>query len=319
MKFIPLSLFFCLSVLTSFSQAKKPAIMVVPSLDWCVEHGYVLTYDNQGKTETLPDYEKAMMTFPDLNSVMGKIGAEMQKDGFKLADLGQTLNNAKQMNAEENLLGGGSRGTVSSSPIDEIRENGKHDIEFQVYWKIEKQGPRKRVTEFRLKGVDTFTNQQVAYADGSGEWITAGNASDADLLREAVQSKMDGFKASLQTTFEDMFVNGREITVRVWVYDSWGKDLDTYDYGGEELAVLIEEWVAQNAMKGKSGAVSGSELKMYIPGVRIPLYDDNGAQFDGRGFAKKLKKYLISIGIPATEIEIQKAGLGTAFIIFGKK
>ncbi len=305
--------------LIGFTQARKPDIMVVPSIDWCQENSFVTTYDNQGQVETMPDYAKAIINFPDLSGVMGKIGAEMAKDGFKLIDLGEKLNDVKELAAEEALSAAGSRGTVASSPIDKLREASRADIEMQVYWKIEKQGPRKRVSSFRLKGIDTFTNQQIAYADGSGEWISSGNASDADLLREAIQSKMDGFKATLQTTFDDMFANGREIKVRVWVYDNWGKDLETMDYNGEELGVLIEEWVAQNAVKGKTGSVTGSELKMTIPGVRIPLFDEKGSQFDGYGFGKKLKKHLISLGIPAEEIEVKKAGLGTAFIGLGKK
>ncbi len=293
--------------------------MVVPSIDWCQENSFVTTYDNQGQVETMPDYSKAIINFPDLSGVIGKIGAEMAKDGFKLIDLGEKLNEVKEMAAEEALSAASSRGAVASSPIDKLREASRADIEMQVYWKIEKQGPRKRVSSFRLKGVDTFTNQQVAYVDGSGEWISSGNASDADLLREAVQSKMDGFKATLQTTFEDMFTNGREIKVRVWTYDSWGKDLETMDYGGEELGVLIEEWVSENALKGKTGSPQGSEVKMTISGVRIPLFDEKGGQFDGYGFGKKLKKYLISIGIPAEEIELKKVGLGTAFIGLGRK
>lgn len=302
-----------------FGQAKKPVIMVVPANDWCQANGFMKTFDNQGETVNVPDYEKALLTFPDLNSVLGKIASEMLKDGFQLQDLNETIQGIKADRAEESVRQSKDGARVASSPIDVLRATAKADIEFHVYWKIEKQGPRKRVTEFRLKGIDTYSNKQVAYADGSGDWVSAGNVSDADLLREAVLSKMDNFKAQLQTSFDDMFKNGREIVVRIRVWDSWGKDLESSEFGDDELNVIIEDWISENTVQGRFDSPTSTESKMDIKGVRIPLYDEKGKAMDAKKFGNALKKYLISKGIPETEIKVDPKGLGEVQLFLGGK
>ena len=54
---ISLSLISCITV---HAQAKKPTLMVIPSNVWCVNNGYVQTFNDQGTTNTLPDYEAAL-------------------------------------------------------------------------------------------------------------------------------------------------------------------------------------------------------------------------------------------------------------------
>jgi hypothetical protein len=305
--------------ITLSANAQRPKIMVVPSDDWCKENGFLTTINNQGMEIYVPEYSKALVSFPDLSNVLGKIGEEMQKDGFTLEDLSQTIKNIEQERAEEAVMTSKSGDVSTLNALDKLRSTAQTDIEFHVYWKIEKQGPRKRVSTFRLKGVDTFTGKQVAYAEGSGEWISASNASDADLLREAVQSKLDGFKNSLQTTFDDMVTNGREIKVVVRVWDSWGKDLESTDYGDEELQVLIEEWVLDNAVNHKAGSPIGTGKKLTIAQVRIPLFDERQKRMNGTTFGRKLKKYLQSIGINEAEIKVLGSGPGVCEIMLGEK
>ena len=299
--------------------AQRPKIMVVPSDDWCSENGFLNEIDNQGVKVYIPEYRTALVKFPDLTNVLGKIAAEMQKDGFQLEDLEQTLKNIEQEKAEESVMASKSGDAVTLNPLDKLRQTAGADIEFHVYWKVEKQGPRKRISTFRLKGVDTFTGKQVAYAEGSGEWISTSNASDADLLREAVQSKLDGFKASLQLSFDDMVANGREIKVIVRVWDNWGKDLESTDFGDDELGVLLEEWVLDNAVNHKAGSPSGSEKKMTISQVRIPLFDERQKRMNGYTFGRNMKKYLQSIGLNEAEIKVMKSGPGVCEVILGEK
>ena len=314
-----LSLFFAGLTDILLAQVKKPEIMVVPSDDWCQANGFMKNFDNQGEVVNVPDYEKALLTFPDLNSVLGKIGSEMMKDGFQLQDLSETIQTVKSNRAEESIRQSKSGSAVASNPIDVLRSTAKIDIEFHVYWKIEKQGPRKRVTEFRLKGIDAYSNKQVAYADGSGDWVSAGNVSDADLLREAVLSKMDNFKAQLQTSFDDMFKNGREIVLKVRVWDDWGKDLESTDYGDEELNVIIEDWISENTVQGRFGSPIGTETRMDVRGVRIPLYDEKGKAMDAKKFGNALKKHLITKGLTESEIKVDGKGLGEVQLFLGGK
>lgn len=297
-----------------FGQALKPKIMVVPSKDWCSENGFLKTLDNQGSTEYIADWEAALVKRPDLNSVLGKIGAEMAKASFPLENLQATIDQVKQDRIEE-----GVRSGVSSSPIDQIRAKAKADIELHLYWKIETQGPRKRITDFRLIGVDTYTNKEVAFADGSGDWLSSSQFSDADLLREAVISKMDGFQRTLLTYFDDLFKNGREITFNVYVKDAWGRDFTTEEFGDDELSYLITDWLAANTVQGRSGTKSSTDTRLLCSGVRIPLYDAQNQAIDAKGFARGFKSYLKSIGITSDLIYVDGVGLGKVNIYIGPK
>lgn len=297
-----------------FGQALKPKIMVVPSKDWCSENNFMKTIDNQGSPDYISDWETALVKRPDLNSVLGKIGAEMAKAGFPLENLQATIDQVKQDRLEE-----GVRNGVSSSPIDQVRAKAKADIELHLYWKIESQGPRKRITDFRLIGVDTYTNKEVAFADGSGEWASSANVSDADLLREAIQSKMDGFQRTLLNHFDDLFKNGREITFNVYLKDAWGRDMTTEDFGGDELSYLITDWLAKNTVQGRSGSKSSSDTRLLCTGVRIPLYDAQNQAIDAKGFARGFKSYLKSIGITSDLVYVDGVGLGKVNIYIGPK
>ena len=309
------SLFLCL-FFGAFSQAKKPKIMVVPAKDWCDQRGFLKTINNQGATEYISDWEMALVKSSELNSVITKMSAEMQKGayGFLLENLQQTIDNIKQDRTEEAL-----RGNVSSNPIDEVRARAKADIEIHVYWKLETQGPRKRIADFRLEGKDTYTGKTVATAQGSGNFASSIDYTESDLLIEAVQSKMDIFKASLQVSFDDMFKNGREITMNVYKTDKWLEDFTTEKYGGDELQYLISDWMAQNTVQGRFGASTGSDTRILMSGVRIPMYDDKNQALDAKGFARTFKKYLVSIGIPSDQINVDGVGLGRVNIFIGPK
>lgn len=307
-------LFTVFCALNLFGQALRPKIMVVPAKDWCNENNFMRTIDNQGNTEYISDWEAALVKRPDLNSVLGKIGSEMAKVGFPLENLQATIDQVKQDRLEE-----GVRSDVSSSPIDQVRAKAKADIELHLYWKIESQGPSKRITNFRLIGVDTYTNKEVAFADGSGDWLSSSQYSDADLLREAVISKMDGFQRTLLTYFDDLFKNGRGITFNVYVNDAWGKDLTTEDFGGDELSYLITDWLAANSVQGRSGSKSSTDTRLLCTGVRIPLYDAQNQAIDAKGFARGFKSYLKSIGIASNFINVDGVGLGKVNIYIGPK
>ena len=55
-------------------QAKKPELMVIPSLPWCNERGYVFDRKTDLGSETFPDYKKALAQDKDLMNVISKIG-----------------------------------------------------------------------------------------------------------------------------------------------------------------------------------------------------------------------------------------------------
>jgi hypothetical protein len=311
-------LFFLLALLQSllsFGQAKKPRVMVVPSKDWCAKNGFLRTISFDDTKEYVADWELALIKSPELNSALTKIAAEMQKSGFLLESLQKTIDGIKQERIEQSALG-----NLVNDPIDEVRLKASADIEIQIYWQLEKQGPRQRISNFRLEGVDTYTNKVIATAQGSGDWASAYDFSESDLLIEAVQSKMDSFKSTLQSTFDDMFVNGRDITLNIYVTEYWSENLSSEKYGDDELAFLITDWLAQNSVQGRFNSPTGNnQNRMYISGIRIPLFDKNNVALDARGYARMLKKHLTSLGISSELITIDVIGLSKVNLYIGPK
>ena len=126
MKKIFLSLMLLLAAASAFSQAKKPTLMVVPSDVWCNKNGYVQTFDNQGISETVPDYKAALSNNMDLVAVTTKIGALMAERGFPLKDMAQTIKNISSLSTEDRLIQSKTSGAaMTESPLDRFRRTAK--------------------------------------------------------------------------------------------------------------------------------------------------------------------------------------------------
>ena len=295
------------------AQAKKPTIMVVPSDLWCNQNNYMLEYDNQGTQVKVPNYKKALQENVDLLPVVAKIGGLMADRGFPLKDLEASLKKIESQAAEDAMTTSKTGAAVSESPIDKLKKTAKADIIIQLTWTINQTGPKKSIT-FTLKGLDSYTDKQIAVATGTG--APSFTAELPILLEEAVLAHLDNFNGQLQNHFDDMFANGREVTLRVKKFDSFSGDLES-EYNGEELSSLIEKWVSENTVKGRFNTTDATENMMLLEQVRIPLYDANNKAVDTRGWAKGLQKYLKDTF--QIENKLSMNGLGEAIIIVGEK
>ena len=136
-----------------------------------------------------------------------------------------------------------------------------------------------------------------------------------ELLREAVLANLDNFNSQLQSHFDDMFENGRIISFRVKVWDDWDYDLETEDFGDDELGILIEDWISDNTVNNRFTTIDATESMMFFDQVRIPLYNEKGRAIDARRWANGLRKYL------RNEFEIESKlmtqGLGQAQLVIG--
>jgi hypothetical protein len=298
-----------------WAQPKKPTIMVVPSDAWCHEHGFMLEYDNQGSTVQVPDYKKALQESPDLLLVISKINELMAERGFPLKNLESTLKMLERQSAEDAMLMSDMGGTVNESPIDMLKKTAKADIWMQMTWSVNKMGPKKSVT-FNLQGIDAYTNKQIAGTSGTG---TASFSSELPvLLEEAVVENLDHFNAQLQQHFEDLIENGREILLRIKVWDTFDGDLATY-YGPDdyELGEIIENWVYDNAVNGRYSTTIYTDNMLVLEQVRMPLYDDRGRPTDARRWVRDLRRHLRSAYDIDAKLMMQ--GLGQASLIIGEK
>ena len=258
-----------------------PTLMVIPADSWCAANGYMKS--ENGKQ--VPDYEKAWQGSQDLFSVVAKIGELMTDRGFPLKDMSQSLKNISQVRA---------------------------DILMEVGWKVNKSGPKHSVT-YTLRGVDAYTQKQVAAGSGTGQ--PSFSAELPVLIEEAVLERMDNFADQLQAHFDDLLQNGREISIAIRTEN--GIKLSR-EYEGEELTDIIGEWMAQNTVEHRYSLSNADDTTMDFEQVRIALYADNGSALDARQFISGLRKMLSAAPYKISS-RIESNGLGKATLILGTK
>ena len=163
--FIITVLLFLLPTL-AYPQAKKPTIMVVPSDNWCIQNNFTMTYDNQGKTMTVPDYRAALQNNSDVLLAISKINEMMAERGFTLKNLESCLKTLDNQSAEEAMLSNSTGAEISESPIDKLKKVAKADIIIQLSWTVNDIGPKHSLT-FNLQGLDAYTDKQIAGSSGT--------------------------------------------------------------------------------------------------------------------------------------------------------
>lgn len=299
----------------SFGQAKKPTIMVVPSDTWCIDHGYYTNSENMGRTKKIVDYERAVTENSELNNVITKIGELMADQGMPLKLLSAAIKSVDRTMEEDALTTSKAGSEIAETPLQRLANRAKADIIIEVSWQVNKTGPKQSVT-YTLAGRDAYTDKQIAAAQGTG--APSFSAEVPLLIEEAVISKMDNFTAQLQNHFDDLFENGREVSLTVKVFDNGsGLDLEQ-EFGGEELTDIIDDWMAKNTVNHRYNLTDSDETRMVFEQVRIPLYRENGNPMDTRHFASQLRKFLQKAPYNITSKVVTK-GLGQADLILGEK
>ena len=289
--------------------------MVVPSDVWCVQNNYTNTYENQGISQIVPDYTKALQTDANLLLAIAKINTMMADRGFPLKDLQAVTKSIAQQNAEDNMSQSKTSGaSLAESPVDRLRRVAKADIIMQLTYIINQMGPKYSLT-YNLQGLDSYTNKQIAGAQGTGKHTFS--AELPILLEEAVLSNMDEFCTQLMTYFEDINENGREVAVDVRVFDNGsGLDLES-EFNDMELSEIIDDWMSDNTVNHVFNKSDASENFIQYEQVRIPLYKENGNQMDTESFVRGLRTYLRKQY--QIESKVMARGLGRCILVIGEK
>lgn len=312
MKRIATLLFGIVMPMMALSQAKKPTLMVVPSDLYCNQHGYMQRFNNQGQIENVPDYKQALQSDPQLLVGITVIGQMMSDRGFPLKLMEQELKSLNEESAEDAMLTSKSGSDIAESPVDRLKKKSKSDIILQTTWLVNKMGPKYSLT-FNLQGIDAYTNKQIAACQGTGD--PTFSAELPVLIEESIANHIETFTTQLQNHFNDMFENGREITLRVKKWEDSEFDLES-EFDGTELSDIIEDWVSANTVKGRFDTSDATENFMYFEQVRIPLFDENQRAMDARRWTRGLINKLKTLGIPA---KLMMKGLGQATIVIGGK
>ncbi|MBQ7622854.1 MAG: hypothetical protein IJS66_03870 [Bacteroidales bacterium] len=308
--------------ITGWSQAKKPVIMVVPSDSWCQRNGFVQTVNQSGTTVTMSDYARAMRENADMRTVVSAMGDFMAKNDFPIQSLEQELKRLQTEDAELSMMTGKkSGGEIEETPLERLRRSAKADIILDMDYEIHRIGPKRQVS-FNLQAVDAYSSKIISGNTGVG---SDSSAPMTTLLEEAVLSFKDNFLSGLQHHFDDLFANGREISITLLRYDSCPIDFEEeFEVNGQdaELAEIIEAWVADNSKEGRFNTAAKSANRIRFNQVRIPLYGKNlngrDVAIDAEAFARPLVKMLKKAPYNLVVGSAPK-GLGEVWITIGDK
>jgi len=306
---------FLLSGLVTFAQSKKPTIMILPSDNWCEQRFFMSEFDNQGTKQKVPNYKQAFQEDAELGQVITKVGSLLIEKGFPLKDAEQELKNIESRTAEDNMAASAASGSsLSESPLDKLKNKVKADIILQIWWKVARTDNGK-VVSFTLEALDAYTSKRVAASTGNS--VPNKTEITPVLLQNAILSNIGTFTTQLQTYFDDMAINGREIRLSVRKWGNWDKDLET-EINGDEIRNHIYDWLQKNSVKGIFNESNSSENRIDYEQVRIPLYDDRKRGVDARQFAIGLQKYLKNAPFNI-ESKLMTRGLGEAILVLGEK
>lgn len=290
---------------TTFAQKAMtpPHVMVVPDLIYCKSNGYVLQYNNNGVTETIPDYERALSEDPSLHAVLTQVKqliAEKNSD-IVLIDLIEAINNAKADAAMANA----NFADQSESIEEAIIRNSEADILVKVQFDMLKHGPNYQVS-YTLNGTDAYTNRNFAPVEGMGKPSTSANP--VVLLREAVYDNMDSFLNLMLTYYNSMVTKGRMVAFDIKT--TGGVNMNT-KVGQYTLREQIEDFLYDNSVDGNGlERVKGGNTFLQYQGVYIPLTTTIRGRQRKQGakdVAQKMVNFLEENGVTA---DFKIRGLG---------
>lgn len=300
--------------LSSYGQAKKPTLMILPSDNWCEQRYFMTEFNNQGIVQKVPNYKQAFQEDTEIGQVISKIGSLMIDRGFPLKDAEQEIKSLEIRRAEDNMTMSKTSGTtLSESPLDILKTRAKADIIVQIWWKVSNTSDG-RIISFVLEAFDAYTSKRIAASSGNGE---AGTEIVPVLLERAILNNLDPFVNQLQGHFSDLITNGREIRLGIRTWENWEYDLEA-EFDNVELRDIIYDWVQVNSVEGRFNETNSSEYRIDYEQLRIPIYDERGRALDARQYARGLVKFL-NASPYNFEIKLLTRGLGEAILVLGEK
>jgi len=166
-----------------------------------------------------------------------------------------------------------------------------------------------------LRGLDAYSNKQVAGAEGTG--APSFSAELPVLIEEAVMNNMDNFTAQLRQHFDDILAKGRETIIELQIPDN-GQDLDfETEFNDKELGEIITQWMVDNTVEKRFSKSESTESYLLFEQVRIPLYYKD-TPLDADGFARQLRNYLRKAPY-RINCKVVNRGLGRCLLIVGEK
>ena len=283
-----------------------PHVMVVPDLIYCKSHGFTQQFDNNGITEVIPDYERALSEDPSLHAALTQVAQLItdRNSDIVIVDIIEAINNAKA----DRAMAAANAGDESESVDEAIIRNSEADILVKVQFDLVKNGPEYRVS-YVLNGTDAYTSRNFAPVSGLGKPSTSANP--VALLREAVFENMEAFTGKLLSYYTSMVSKGRMVAFEIKTTSSSSVSMNT-KINGHSIREWIDDFLYDNSKDGAGleRVQSGSTFLRY-QGVYIPLTYTSSFGKPRRQAAKdvaqRLVEFLETKGITA---DYKVRGLG---------
>lgn len=292
---------------SSFAQKPMtpPHVMVVPDLIYCKSHGFTQQFNNNGITEVIPDYERALSEDPSLHAVLTQIAQLItdRNSDIVIVDIIEAINNAKA----DRAMAAANASDESESVDESIIRNSEADILVKVQFDLVKNGPQYSVS-YVLNGTDAYTNRNFAPVSGLGKPSTSANP--VALLREAVFENMEAFTGKLLSYYQSMVEKGRMVAFEIKTTSTSSVTMNS-KVGQYTLREQIEDFLYDNSVDGNGleRVQSGNSFLRY-QGVYVPLISTIRGRQRKQGakdVAQKLINFLESNGVTA---EYKIRGLG---------
>lgn len=301
-------------VFTSQAQQKKATLMILPSDNWCNQRYFMSSFNDQGTMKKIPNYKQAFQEDTELGQIIAKLGAFMLNEGYTLKDAEQEIKKLEQVSAEDNVTASSNSGSdLSESPLDKLKKRAKSDIIIQLWWEVN-TATGGNVIRYTLDAFDAYTGKRIASSTGNSK---ASDKFIPDLLLKAVKENFSLFNSQIDTYFNDMKKNGREVIVKIKTWKNWDKNLEE-EYDGKELNEYITAWMKKNTLQGNFNTTDNSETYILFEQTRIPLVNESGEAMDARDFTRGLQKYLKAAPFNITS-KLMTRGLGEAILVLGEK
>lgn len=310
---------FLLASFMAMSQAKKPILMIFPDDTWMNENGYLEERSINGTTYYEPNYVRAFVESSELKVAIARVQQIFIKRGFKIINVADEIQKMQNESANEMSLMSKSGSEQQESLRDAFLKKVAPDIYLELYWKEISTGFARQLS-FTLTAKDSYTAKPVSAISNVGPE----SASALEILiDEAVTANLNEFISQMNDHFNTMFTIGREIILKVGIWDSFDYDLEEeFDHEGlgmeDELGYLIEEWMALNTVEGRFSTSVSTESRIEFDQVRIPIYNDRGRALDARKFGRELAKWLEDEPFEF-ECKTVANGLGSVTIMIGEK
>ena len=293
--------------------------MIFPDDTWMNEKGYLEERTINGTTYYEPDYVRAFIESSELKVAIARVQQIFKDREFDIISVADEIKKMQNESANEMTLMSKSGSEQQESLRDAFLKKVAPDIYLELYWKEISTGFARQLS-FTLTAKDSYTAKPVSAISNVGP---ESSSALEILIDEAVTANLNQFVGQMNDHFNTMFTIGREIIVKVGIWESFDYDLEEeFDHEGlgmeDELGYLIEEWMARNAVEGRYSTSVATESRIEFEQVRIPIYNDRGRALDARGFGRELAKWLKDEPF-GFECKTVANGLGSVTIMIGEK